>query len=201
MNPPEKAIVLCADEKSSVQALDRTPALLPMVEGRGETMTHDYQRHGTTLFAALNVLTGMVIEQCMPRRRHQEWLKFLKTIDDEVPEDLAIHLILDNYANHEHQDVGMWLDNHPRFHLHFSPTSSSWLSLVERWFRELTDKALRRGVFHSVPDLMPRSRNTSTHTMATRGPTGGQRPPNPSSLKSHADASPLKESAKSRTHR
>jgi transposase len=155
LNPPEKAIVLCADEKSSVQALDRTQASLPMVKGRGETMTHDYKRHGTTtLFAALDVLTGMVIGQCMPRHRHQEWLKFLKTIDRQVPKDLAIHLILDNYATHKHPDVAAWLDNHPRFHLHFTPTSSSWLNLVERWFRELTDKALRRGVFHSVPDLI-----------------------------------------------
>jgi transposase len=155
MNPPEMAIVLCADEKSSVQALDRTQASLPMVKGRGETMTHDYKRHGTTtLFAALDVLTGMVIGQCMPRHRHQEWLKFLKTIDREVPQDLAIHLICDNYATHKHQDVGKWLDKHSRFHLHFTPTSSSWLNLVERWFRELTDKALRRGAFHSVPDLI-----------------------------------------------
>jgi transposase len=155
MNPPEKAIVLCADEKSSVQALDRTQASLPMVKGRGETMTHDYKRHGTTtLFAALDVLTGMVIGQCMPRHRHQEWLKFLKTIDREVPQDLAIHLICDNYATHKHQDVATWLDKHPRFHLHFTPTSSSWLNLAERWFRELTDKALRRGAFHSVPDLI-----------------------------------------------
>ena len=155
MNPPEKAIVLCADEKSSVQALDRTQASLPMIPGRAQTLTHDYKRHGTTtLFAALNVLTGTVIGQCMPRHRHQEWLKFLKTIDREVPKDLAIHLICDNYATHTPQDVGTWLDNHPRFHLHFTPTSSSWLNLVERWFRELTDKALRRGVFHSVPDLI-----------------------------------------------
>ncbi len=155
VNPPEKAIVLCADEKSSVQALDRTQASLPMVKGRGETMTHDYKRHGTTtLFAALNVLTGMVIGECMPRHRHQEWLRFLKTIDRQVPKDLAIHLILDNYATHTHEDVREWLDKHPRFHLHVTPTSSSWLNLVERWFRELTDKALRRGVFHSVPDLI-----------------------------------------------
>src|ERR1700741_1813629 len=155
MNPPEKAIVLCADEKSSVQAWDRTRASLPMVKGRGETMTHDYKRHGTTtLFAALNVLTGTVIGQCMPRHRHQEWVKFLKTIDRQVPKDLQIHLILDNYATHKHEDVRMWLDKHPRFPLHFTPTSSSWLNLVERWFRELTDKALRRGVFHSVPDLV-----------------------------------------------
>jgi len=155
LNPPEKAIVLCADEKSSVQALDRTQASLPMVKGRGETMTHDYKRHGTTtLFAALNVLTGMIISQCMPRHRHQEWVKFLKTIDRQVPKDLQIHLICDNYATHKHDDVRQWLDKHPRFHLHFTPTSSSWLNLVERWFRELTDKALRRGVFHSVPELV-----------------------------------------------
>jgi transposase len=155
LNPPEKAIVLCADEKSSVQALDRTQASLPMVKGRGETMTHDYKRHGTTtLFAALDVLTGMIISQCMPRHRHQEWLKFLKTIDRQVPKDLHIHLIVDNYATHKHADVRHWLDKHPRFHLHFTPTSSSWLNLVERWFRDLTDKALRRGVFHSVPDLV-----------------------------------------------
>jgi transposase len=155
MNPPEKAIVLCADEKSSVQALDRTQASLPMVKGRGETMTHDYKRHGTTtLFAALDVLTGTVIGQCMPRHRHQEWLKFLRTIDRQVPKDLVIHLICDNYATHKHPHVVTWLDKHPRFHLHFTPTSSSWLNLVERWFRELTDKALRRGAFHSVPDLI-----------------------------------------------
>ena len=155
LNPPEKAIVLCADEKSSVQALDRTQASLPMVKGRGETMTHDYKRNGTTtLFAALDVLTGTVISECMPRHRHQEWLKFLKTIDRQVPKDLQIHLILDNYATHKHHDVQQWLDKHPRFHLHFTPTSSSWLNLVERWFRELTDKALRRGVFRSVPDLI-----------------------------------------------
>src|ERR1700752_1903795 len=155
MNPPEKAIVLCADEKSSVQALDRTQASLPMVKGRGETMTHDYKRHATTtLFAALDVLTGMIISQCMPRHRHQEWLKFLKTIDRQVPKDLQIHLILDNYATHKHEEVRTWLDKHPRFHLHFTPTSSSWLNLVERWFRELTDKALRRGVFPSGPALV-----------------------------------------------
>ncbi|MCZ4586405.1 IS630 family transposase [Rhodococcus opacus] len=155
LNPPEKAIVLCADEKSSVQALDRTQASLPMVRGRGETMTHDYKRHGTTtLFAALDVLTGMVIGQCLPRHRHQEFLKFLRTIDREVPNELTIHLILDNYATHKHPNAQAWLAKHPRFHLHFTPTSSSWLNLVERWFRELTDKALRRGVFHSVPDLI-----------------------------------------------
>jgi transposase/transposase-like protein len=155
LNPPEKAIVLCADEKSSVQALDRTQASLPMVKGRGQTMTHDYKRHGTTtLFAALDVLTGTVIGQCLPRHRHVEFLKFLRTIDREVPDDLTVHLIVDNYITHKHADVQAWLVKHPRFLLHFTPTSSSWLNLVERWFRELTDKALRRGAFHSVPHLI-----------------------------------------------
>ncbi|MDZ7884166.1 MAG: IS630 family transposase [Mycobacterium sp.] len=155
LDPPENAIVLCADEKSSVQALDRTQASLPMTRGRGETMTHDYKRHGTTtLFAALDAATGKVIGQCLPKHRHQEFLKFLRTIDREVPDHLAVHLIVDNYATHKHANVRTWLDKHPRFHLHFTPTSSSWLNLVERWFRELTDKALRRGVFHSVPDLI-----------------------------------------------
>ena len=155
LDPPDKAVVLCMDEKSSVQALDRTQASLPMVKGRAQTMTHDYKRHGTTtLFAALDVLTGKVIGSCMPRHRHEEFLKFLRTVDKEVPKGLAVHMILDNYATHKHPDVVRWLEAHRRFHLHFIPTSSSWLNLVERWFRELTDKALRRGVFHSVPDLI-----------------------------------------------
>jgi len=155
LNPPEQAIVLCMDEKSSVQALDRTQPSLPMVRGRAATMTHDYKRHGTTtLFAALDVLTGKVIGACLPQHRHSEFLKFLKIIDTEVPAGLQVHLILDNYATHKHPNVQAWLGKHPRFHLHFTPTSSSWLNLVERWFRELTEKALRRGVFHSVPDLI-----------------------------------------------
>ncbi len=155
LNPPENAVVLCMDEKSSVQALDRTQPSLPMVKGRAGTMTHDYKRHGTTtLFAALNVLTGVVVGQCLPRHRHEEFLKFLKTIDKQTPQGLNVHLILDNYATHKHANVRAWLAKHPRFHLHFTPTSSSWLNLVERWFRDLTDKALRRGVFHSVPDLI-----------------------------------------------
>ena len=155
LNPPDQAIVLCMDEKSSVQALDRTQPSLPMVKGRAQTMTHDYKRHGTTtLFAALDVLTGKVIGTCLPRHRHQEFLAFLRTVDREVPKGLAVHMILDNYATHKHPDVTAWLAKHPRFSLHFTPTSSSWLNLIERWFRELTDKALRRGVFHSVPDLI-----------------------------------------------
>jgi transposase len=155
LNPPDQAIVLCMDEKSQIQALDRTQASLPMVKGRAATMTHDYKRNGTTtLFAALDVLTGKVIGQCLPRHRHEEFLTFLKTIDAEVPDGLQIHLILDNYATHKHQNVQRWLKRHKRFHLHFTPTSSSWLNQVERWFRDLTEKNLRRGIFQSVPDLI-----------------------------------------------
>ena len=155
LNPPEKAVVLCMDEKSQIQALDRTQPSLPMKKGRAGTMTHDYKRNGTTtLFAALNVLTGVVIGRCLPRHRHTEFLKFLRVIDREVPKGLQVHLILDNYGTHKHADVVAWLAKHPRFHLHFTPTSSSWLNMVERWFRNLTDKAIRRGVFHSVPDLI-----------------------------------------------
>jgi transposase len=155
LNPPEQAVVLCMDEKSSIQALDRTQPSLPMKKGRAGTMTHDYKRHGTTtLFAALNVLTGTVIGQCLPRHRHTEFLKFLRTIDREVPHGLQVHMICDNYATHKHPNVKKWLEKHPRFHLHFIPTSSSWLNLVERWFREITDKAIRRGVFHSVDELI-----------------------------------------------
>jgi transposase len=155
LNPPENAVMLCMDEKTSVQALDRTQASLPMKRGRAGTMTSDYKRHGTTtLFAALNALDGTVIGSCMDRHRHEEFLKFMRTIDKEVPKGLAVHMILDNYATHKHPDVKAWLVKHPRFHPHFTPTSSSWLNLVERWFRDLTDKAIRRGVFHSVPDLI-----------------------------------------------
>src|SRR5450759_488383 len=153
LNPPEKALVLCVDEKSQIQALDRSQSSLPMKPGRAGTMTHDYKRNGTTtLFAALSTLDGSVIGQCLPRHRHQEFLKFLRTLDREFPGNLELHLIVDNYRTHKHANVNAWLEKHPRFHLHFTPTSSSWLNLVERWFRELTDKAIRRGVFHSVPD-------------------------------------------------
>ena len=155
LNPPENAVVLCMDEKTSIQALDRTQPSLPMTKGRAGTTTSDYKRHGTTtLFAALNALDGTVIGSCMDKHRHEEFLKFLRTLDREVPKPLAVHLILDNYATHKHPAVKAWMQAHPRFHLHFTPTSSSWLNLVERWFRELTDKAIRRGAFHSVPDLI-----------------------------------------------
>ena len=155
LNPPDKAVVLCVDEKSQIQALDRTQASLPMKKGRAGTMTHDYRRHGTTtLFAALNVLTGVVFGKCLPRHRHGEFLAFLKLINRNVPRGLDVHLIVDNYGTHKHPTVTAWLDANPRFHLHFTPTSSSWLNLVERWFRDLTDKAIRRGVFGSVPELI-----------------------------------------------
>jgi transposase len=155
LDPPEQAVVLCMDEKSQIQALDRTQPSLPMKKGRAGTMTHDYKRNGTTtLFAALDVLTGEVIGRCMPRHRHEEFLKFLRTIEREVPAGLQIHLILDNYSTHKHANVKTWLAKHPRFHLHFIPTSSSWLNMVERFFGKLEDKATRRGIFQSVPDLI-----------------------------------------------
>jgi len=155
LNPPDKAVVLCLDEKSSIQALDRTQPSLPMKKGRAGTMTHDYKRHGTTtLFAALNVATGNVIGKCFDRHRNDEFVRFLRTVDAQVPRGLQVHLIVDNYGTHTHANVKAWLAKHPRFHMHFTPTSSSWLNLVERWFRDLTDKALRRGVFRSVPDLI-----------------------------------------------
>ena len=155
MNPPDKAVVLCVDEKSQIQALDRTQPGLPMKRGRAGTMTHDYKRNGTTsLFAALDVLEGTVIGQCLPRHRHQEFLKFLRRLDREFPREFELHLILDNYGTHTHRKVTAWLEKHPRFHLHFTPTGASWLNLVERWFRELTDKRLRRGAFRSVEELI-----------------------------------------------
>jgi transposase len=154
MNPPDKAVVLCVDEKSQIQAIDRTQPGLPMKRGRCETYTHDYKRNGTTtLFAALNVLEGTVIGECYQRRRHQEFLKFLRRLNRTFPKSKTLHLIVDNYGTHKHPNVRKWLEAHPRFQLHFIPTSSSWLNLVERWFREITDKRIRRGVFRSVPDL------------------------------------------------
>ncbi len=155
LNPPDKAVVLCFDEKSQIQALDRTQPSLPMTKGRAGTMTHDYKRHGTaTLFAALNVLTGNVIGKCFNRHRHDEFLRFLRLVDTQVPRGMQIHMILDNYGTHGHPDVKAWLAKRPRFHLHFIPTSSSWLNQVERFFGKITDKAIRRGVFHSVDDLV-----------------------------------------------
>jgi len=155
LNPPDKAVVLCVDEKTQVQALDRTQPGLPMKKGRRGTMTHDYKRNGTTcLFAAMNVLEGKVLGSCYPRHRHIEFLKFLRTINREVPREMDIHMILDNYGTHGHPNVKAWLGKHPRFKLHFTPTGSSWLNLIERWFGEITRKRIRRGVFRSVPELV-----------------------------------------------
>jgi transposase len=154
MNPPENALILSIDEKSQIQALDRTQPGLPMKKGRTGTMTHDYKRNGTTtLFAALDVLKGEVIGQCLPRHRHQEFLKFLKLVDRQTPAHLELHCIVDNYATHKKQEVQRWLAKHPRFHFHFIPTASSWLNLVERWFRDITDKRIRRDAFSSVAQL------------------------------------------------
>jgi hypothetical protein len=154
MSPPEHALVLCCDYRAG-QALDRTQPGLPLKKGRAATMTHDYKRNGTTtLFAALEVLDGQVIGQCQQRHTHVEWLKFLKTIDRETPRDKTLHLIADNYATHKHPNVQKWLAKHPRFHMHFTPTSASWLNMVERFFRDITTERLRRGVFTSVPELV-----------------------------------------------
>jgi len=155
LNPPQKGIVLCVDEKSQIQALDRTQPGLPLKKGRCGTMTHDDKRNGTaTLFAALNVLDGKVIGQCSGRHRHQEFLRFLRRLDWDFPGDQELHLVLDNYGTHKTPEVERWLKRHPRFVRHFIPTSSSWVNLVERWFGELTEKAVRRGAFFSVPDLV-----------------------------------------------
>jgi transposase len=155
LNPPDQALVLCVDEKSQVQALERTQPVLPMGLGYVEGVTHDYFRHGTTtLFAALNVLDGSVITQCKPRHRHQEFLSFLNHLDHNVPAQLEVHLIADNYATHKHPRVKAWLARHPRYHIHYTPTYSSWLNQVERWFGLITQQAIRRGSFRSVRQLV-----------------------------------------------
>ncbi len=155
LNPPEKAMVLCVDEKSQIQALDRTQPGLPMKKGRCGTMTHDYKRNGTTnLFAALEVLTGKVIGSCKKAHTNADFLSFLKQIDAKTPKGLDLHIVLDNYGTHKHANVKTWLQEHPRFHLHFVPTSCSWLNLVERFFSEITNKAIRRGCFYSVEELV-----------------------------------------------
>lgn len=154
LNPPENAVVFCVDEKSSIQALDRTQPGLPMKKGRAGTMTHDYKRHGTsTLFAALNVFTGEVIGECKQRHRHQEFLSFLKSVEKQTSNDLELHVIVDNYSTHKHQKVKNWLKRNKRVTLHFIPTSSSWLNLVERFFGLITEKAIKRGVFCSIKEL------------------------------------------------
>ncbi len=155
MSPPRKALILCVDEKSQIQALDRTAPILPMQRGIPERQTHDYWRNGTTtLFAALNVLDGSVIGKCLPRHRNEEFIAFLDHIDATVAAELNVHLILDNYATHKHPNVKQWLADHPRYHVHFTPTSSSWLNLVERFFGEITAKRIRRGTFRNVKELI-----------------------------------------------
>lgn len=157
LNPPEKAVVLCVDEKSQIQALERTQRVLPMGLGYVEGVTHDYYRHGTTtLFAALEVGTGQVITQCKPRHRHQEFLSFLRHLDQSVPAPLELHLIIDNYATHKHPKVRAWLAKRPRYHVHFTPTSASWLNQVERWFGRITQQSIRRGSFATVKQLIQR---------------------------------------------
>lgn len=155
LNPPDRSLVMCVDEKSQIQALERTQPSLPLKKGRCGTYTHDYKRNGTTtLFAALSMLDGKVIGDCMPRHRHHEFIRFLKKIDKETPFGLELHLIVDNYSTHKHPQVKSWLKRHPRFYLHFTPTSCSWLNLVERFFAEITNKRIRRGSFRNVPDLI-----------------------------------------------
>ncbi|QIM17357.1 IS630 family transposase [Leucobacter insecticola] len=164
LSPPENAIVLCVDEKTSIQALDRPQPSLPLTKGRASTCTHDYKRNGTTtLFAALEVATGKVIGSCVPKHRHDEFLAFLNTIEKEVPAGLEVHLIVDNYATHKHANVQKWLEKHPRFLFHFTPMSSSWLNLIERWFRDLSERTLRRGVFRSAPDLVEKIEDYIRH--------------------------------------
>jgi len=155
LDPPEHALVLCCDEKCQIQALDRTQPGLPLKRGRAQTMTHDYKRHGvTTLFAAMNTLDGSVIGQCQTKHRQQEWLSFLRKIDRNTPKDKELHLIADNYATHKHPEEQAWLAKHPRFHMHFTHTSASWLNMVERFFRDLSENQLRRAAFRSVPELV-----------------------------------------------
>lgn len=164
LNPPDKAMVLCVDEKSQVQALDRTQPVLPMGLGYVEGVTHDYVRHGTTtLFAALDIASGQVLTQCKARHRHQEFLQFLNHIDENVPEDLDIHLVVDNYATHKHERVWRWLAARPRYHVHYTPTYSSWLNQVEIWFNIITQRAIRRGTFRSVKELIAKIENFVAH--------------------------------------
>jgi transposase len=164
LDPPEHALVFSCDEKSQIQALDRTQKSLPLFPGRLKTLTHDYKRNGTTtLFAAIELAEGKIISDCLPRHRHQEWIKFLKKIDAETPPELDLHLIVDNYATHKHPKVLSWLKRHPRFHQHFTPTSSSWLNVIEHWFRDLTQNRIRNGIFRSVAELKPAIRDYIDH--------------------------------------
>ncbi|MCP1835501.1 transposase [Bradyrhizobium sp. USDA 4532] len=185
LNPPDKAVVLCVDEKSQIQALERTQPMLPMGLGYIEGGTHDYQRHGTTtLFAALNVLDGEIIAQCKPRHRHQEFLAFLRYIEGNVPDQLDIHLAVDNYATHKHPKVRAWLARRPRWYIHFTPTYASWLNQVERFFALITQRAIRRASFESTTDLITKSTALSAPTMQIHVPSFGLLPRIPSSRNS-----------------
>lgn len=171
LNPPDKALVLCVDEKTQVQALERTQPVLPLGLGYVEGVTHDYFRHGTTtLFAALDVATGQVLTQCKARHRHQEFLAFLRHIDAAVPEQLDVHLVIDNYCTHKHAKVRSWLAQHPRFQVHYTPTYASWLNQVERWFGLITQQAIRRGSFKSVKELIAKIDNFVQHYNAKANP-------------------------------
>jgi transposase len=171
LNPPENAMVLCVDEKSQVQALDRTQPVLPMGLGYVEGVTHDYIRHGTTtLFAALDVATGKVLTRCRKRHRHQEYLDFLRQVDENVPSTLAVHLVVDNYGTHKHPRIKRWLATHPRYHIHFTPTYASWLNQVEIWFNIISQKAIRRGTFRSVKDLVAKIDHFVQHSNANAQP-------------------------------
>ncbi len=195
LNPPEHALVLCVDEKSQIQALDRTQPGLPLKKGRCGTMTHDYKRNGTTtLFAAIELLESKVIGQCHQRHRHQEFLRFLRRLDREFPANLSLHLVIDNYGSHAHPEVKAWLNRHPRFVLHFVPTSCSWLNLIERWFRELTTKRIRRDSFSSVPDLIAAIEEFLEAGMKIPIPSSGTPPSNRSSPSSPAAAKPWSKS-------
>jgi putative transposase len=171
LNPPDKAVVLCVDEKSQIQALNRTQPILPIGLGYVEGVTHDYVRHGTTtLFAALNIATGQVLTACKRRHRHQEYLSFLKRVDANTPAELDIHLVVDNYATHKHPKVKRWLAARPRYHVHYTPTSASWLNQVEIWFNIITQRALRRGTFKSVKELVSKIDKFVQHYNATTRP-------------------------------
>lgn len=164
LNPPDHALVLCVDEKSQIQALNRTQPVLPMGLGYVEGITHDDVRHGTTtLFAALDIATGAVFTECKPRHRHQEFLSFLRSLEACVPAQLDVHLVVDNYATHKHPKVRTWLAHRPRFHMHYTPTYSSWLNQVERWFGLITQRAIRRGSFRSVKELVQKIQNFVQH--------------------------------------
>ena len=191
LDPPEHALVFSVDEKSQIQALDRTQPGLPIKKGRCGTMTHDYKRHGTTtLFAALNTIDGSVLATCMRRHRHEEWLRFLRIIERSVPKDKDIHIIADNYATHKHPNVQRWLDRHARVHVHFTPTSSSWLNMVERFFRDLTPRVFVEAFSRACTSWNSRSMTTSAFTTRARNPSSGPKPPRTSFRRSHALARP-----------